>query len=506
MFRRRKLLWLPVVAVAIMAALTAFCPGKTTAAEEKTNAAAELESAFVDVAEKVGPAVVSISTEQTEEMTYPGYPRSQDELIDRFFREFFGQEPGPGQGQGPGQGPGRTYQRKHRGLGSGVIIDKEGYILTNHHVVDKVDKITVTLSDGRKFPAEMKGFDVRYDLAVIKIKGGSFKFAPLGNSDQLRVGQWVIALGNPFGFAQGKSPEPSVSVGVISALHRALFVERGGREYSDLVQTDAAINPGNSGGPLVNLAGEVIGVNSAIATTSGTFAGVSFAIPINTAEEVIGRLVEGKKMTYGYLGVLIQDLNEDLAGWFGLADQEGAVVQEIVPGSPAEKAGVQQGDVIRAYNGEKIKGVHELLKRVGRTEVGKKIKLGIVRKSGAAVKEMTLEVQVVERPEEGVVAKAGEPAAAGAWRGLDVKEITPELARSFKLAAKEGVVVVNVAPDSPADEAGLSQGVVIDEINQRRIKTLADYRQAVGEAQGNVLLRTSAGYIVIKPEEAKKGN
>lgn len=460
------------------------------AEEKKTSSkAALLESAFVEVADRVGRAVVSISTEQTEEIRgYRLYPRFHDDFIDRFFREFFGEIPDEG----------RTFRRKHRGLGSGVIIDEAGYILTNHHVVENVDKITVSLSDGRKLAGVMKGYDPRYDLAVIKINARNLKAAELGDSDHVRAGQWAIALGNPFAFLlKEKSPAPSVSVGVISALHRSISARGHEREYSDLIQTDAAINPGNSGGPLVNLEGEVIGINVAIISSTGAFHGIGFAIPINTARAIIDRLIEGKKALYGYLGVVIQNLDEDLAEAFGLPDQDGAVVTSVQAGTPAEKAGFKSGDVIRTFDGEKIRSMRELLRKVGLAEVGKKIKLGIFRNR----KEMVLEAEIGERPEQ---IEEFARAAAGAWRGLEVQQITPEIARRFEIIEREGVVVTNVEPGSPAEDAGISVGDVIDEINQKRIGDLSDYQKVIKGVRGNVLLRTIrgdvVGYVVINPE------
>jgi serine protease Do len=447
--------------------------------ERQVTRAAELEEAFIAVVRSVGPAVVSISTEQTEIIRYRSPFR--DEFFDQFFREFF---------DIPGGG---TRKYKHYGLGSGVIIDDEGYILTNHHVVEEVDRMTVTLSDGRKFPAEVRGVDPRSDLAVIKIKADGLTAAELGDSDEISVGQWAIALGNPFGFATGHSPEPSVSVGVVSALHRSLGVSTEVRDYSDLIQTDAAINPGNSGGPLVDIGGRIIGINVAIYTRSGGYQGVSFAIPVNTARAIIGRLIEGKKVLYGWLGVKIQDLDAELAPEFGLPDAGGAVVIDVLPDSPAEKAGLKKGDVIRRFDGKEIKNITELLKAVSRIEVGKKVKAGIIRSK----KKMNVEVEIGERPSE---IEEFTEIAAGTWRGLEVREITPEAAREYGLDRRTGVVISGVEPGSPADSVGLQAGMVIDEINQKAIRNTGDYQQITAEIEGNALVRTDRGYFVVKPE------
>jgi len=287
----------------------------------------DLEKSTIDVAEEVGKAVVSISTEKTEKIGGPrvrkyqfGFPFGgenpfEDDLFDRFFDDFFG-------------GFDREY--KQQGLGSGVIIDKEGYILTNEHVVGDADKLTVTLSDGREFKAEIKGTDQRSDLAIIKIDARDLPFAELGDSSNVKIGQWVLAIGNPFAFAL-ENPEPTVTMGVISALHRSLGRGLGrNRDYSDLIQTDAAINPGNSGGPLVNLSGQVIGINVAIFSTSGGYQGVGFAIPINTARKIVSRLIEGKKILYGQVRKYLGPVFHELARHKGCTIVQGNMVADHV--------------------------------------------------------------------------------------------------------------------------------------------------------------------------------
>ncbi|MDD5254616.1 MAG: trypsin-like peptidase domain-containing protein, partial [Candidatus Omnitrophica bacterium] len=300
------------------AAVLCLMPGRMQVPAQAASAVVTgMEDAVVNVANTAGKAVVSISTEITSKSQgvrrfYFGQPFGESPFggndLERFFNDFFGEIPE------------REY--KQTGLGSGVIIDQEGYILTNEHVVRGADKITVTLSDGREFKGEVKGQDMRSDLAVIKINANSLPIASLGDSDGLRIGQWVVAIGNPFGFAL-ENPEPTVTAGVISALHRSLGrgLSRGERDYNDLIQTDAAINPGNSGGPLVNLKGEVIGINVAIFSTSGGYQGIGFAIPVNNAKRILSRLIEGKKILYGWMGVTIQDLTGEMSSYFGLPDK-----------------------------------------------------------------------------------------------------------------------------------------------------------------------------------------
>ncbi len=441
-----------------------------------------MEDAVINVANITGKAVVSISTEHTAKIQggrryyfsspFGESPFGDNEPFRKFFDDFFGELPD------------REY--KQMGLGSGVIIDPEGYILTNEHVVNDADKITVKLPDGREFKGEIKGRDLRSDLAIIKINARNLPVATLGDSDNSKIGQWVVAIGNPFGFAL-ENPEPTVTCGVISALHRSLgrIISRE-RDYSDLIQTDAAINPGNSGGPLANLKGEVVGINVAIFSTSGGYQGVGFAIPINNAKRIIAKLIEGKKILYGWLGVTVQDLTEDLTKYFGLPDKNGVLVARVLENGPAEKAGMREGDIIKKLDHQTINNVKELLSTVSKAEVGRKVKAGLVRDK----KELSLEVQVGERPEnleEGI----GQPgrSEAGAWRGLEVE-----------IEEKQGVVVVYVEPNTPADEAGLIAGDVVLEINKQPIKNLPDYERVTKDLKGDALLKTSRGYFLLKED------
>jgi serine protease Do len=384
------------------------------------------------------------------------------------------------------------------GLGSGVIINADGLILTNEHVVSQADKITVTLSDGRQFKGEVKGKDARSDLAVIKINAKNLPAAVLGDSDSLKIGQWVVAIGNPFAFAL-QNPEPTVTCGVISALHRSLgnMLSRD-RDYNDLIQTDAAINPGNSGGPLVNFKGEVVGINCAIFSTTGGYQGVGFAIPVNSVKRIMSRLIEGKKIAYGWLGITVQNLNDDLAKYFGLPDKNGALVAKIMDNGPAAKAGMKESDVIKLFDGKPVNAVRDLLNLVAATEVGRKVKVTVARDK----KDVTLDVVVGERPEntEGLEEGGGEGAASemGGLRGMEVQEVTPDLARRFRLKEQKGVVVIDVESGSPADEAGIIPGDLILEINKQPIKNSADYSKVISGLKGDALVRTQRGYFIVK--------
>ncbi|TAN61134.1 Do family serine endopeptidase [bacterium] len=449
------------------------------------------EDAIEKVASAAGKAVVSISTEHIERVGgqksrgyYFGAPQESpfdDDFMRKFFDDFFSGMP--------------EREFKQQGLGSGVLIAQDGFILTNEHVVNNADKITVTLSDGREFKAEVKGTDKRSDLAVIKINGHNFPFVALGDSDSLKIGQWVVAIGNPFGFAL-QNPEPTVTAGVISALHRSLGRVAQDRDYGDLIQTDAAINPGNSGGPLVNLRGEVVGINVAIFSTSGGYQGIGFAVPSNLAKRIVSRLIEGKKIVYGWLGVTVQNLDENLTRYFGLDKENGVLVSQVIAEGPAKKAGIKEGDVIMKFDGAQISNVNGLLKAVGNAEAGKKARLELIRDKNP----LTLEVEVGARPDNlDEQSVPGTEETQDYWKGMLVKEITPELARRYGFKLKTGAVIVEVKPGSEADEAGLIEGDVIFEINKAYIDNISAYNNAIKQAGGaDALIRTLRGYFIIK--------
>lgn len=457
-----------------------------------------IENAVTQVADIVGKSVVSISTERTAKIKtgkrriyfngpFGGSPDQGDDPFSRFFDDFMGGLP--------------DREFKQMGLGSGVIIDEKGNILTNEHVVNGADKVTVTLSDGREFKAEIKGRDPRSDLAIIKINAGNLPVAKLGDSDNIKIGQWVVAIGNPFAFAL-QNPEPTVTVGVVSALHRSLgraFTRE--RDYGNLIQTDAAINPGNSGGPLVNLKGEVIGINTAIFSTSGGYQGVGFAIPINSAKRILSKLVEGKKISYGWLGVTVQDLNEDLAKYFNLPDKNGALIAKVLEDGPAAKSGLKDGDIIKQFDNKPINSVKDLLAIVSATEAGKKVKVVVIRDK----KQVSVDLGVGERPQDLDVAQeeiVSDKEESGVWRGLKVSDLSADLKKRIRTEENQGVVVTDIEQDSPAEGSGLIVGDVITSINKQAVKNIADYQKITKGLKGMALVRTSRGYFLVK-ESAK---
>ncbi len=391
-----------------------------------------------------------------------------------------------------GQGGQREY--KQHGLGSGVIVSPDGYILTNNHVVGNADEIHVTLQDKREFTAKVIGKDAKTDLGLIKIDTkDALPVAPLGDSNTTDVGDWVIAIGNPFNVGM------TVTAGIVSAKGRIL-----GGDYDDFIQTDASINPGNSGGPLINTKGEVIGINTAIYSRTGANNGIGFAIPIDMARNVMDQLKAHGRVVRGWLGVEIQEVTPDLAQSFGLPKPEGALVASADKDGPAGKGGIERGDIVLSFNGHPVDDEHELPALVAQTPINQKVPVEVVRNG----KHMTLDVTIGERKEPQVAsAKAETP--GGNW-GMQVGDITPEIAQQFHLEGTKGVVVQKVAPDGPAAEAGLQAGDVVMEVNHDKVATVSDLMAKAKDAQTNkkpALLLVQRGgatlYTVIKPAEAQ---
>jgi len=443
-----------------------------------------LQESFAHVADLVKPAVVSISTVHVEKVQQETPQFYFGDPMEQFFNQFFG-----GSGEGPySRGPkSRPQQFKLEGMGSGVIIDPDGLVLTNEHVVHDADQIKVLLYDkeGNKteYTGRVVGKDVRSDIAVVRIHAGHrLPYAALGDSDHVRVGDWAIAIGSPFGLAQ------TFTVGVISAARQSLQIED--REYHNLIQTDAAINRGNSGGPLLNIKGEIVGINTAIYAPTGVFAGIGFAIPINQAKAILQELVNTGHVTRGWLGVeLVKEINPAIAKAFGLPDTRGALVNKVLKGSPADKAGLRRGDVIRSFNGKAVENSDKLQAMVTETAPKKSVPLEVIRDK----KKVSLSLVLGERPDSADETQAAEEAPASSkgekskekeWLGAHVVVLTPELAENFRQPEDaQGVLVSAVDPGSKAEDIGLAEGDVIRAVDQTPTPNLSRFAAATSEVK-----------------------
>lgn len=434
----------------------------------------ETSKGFSSVAKKVIPAVVFIESEVAVRESLANNPL---ELFqEEFFNRFFGVPPG----MGPQNGPMTPRQKKPQYVhGTGFFVTADGYILTNNHVVADAQKITVTLNGGKKYVATVVGTDPRTDLAVIKVEGDAFPFLSLGDSDVLDVGEWVIAVGNPFGL------DASVTVGIVSAKGRSqLHIT----DFEDFIQTDAAINPGNSGGPLLNIDGEVIGINTAIVSGSGGYMGIGFAVPSNMARRVMEQLIKSGSVNRGYVGVVLQPLDEDLAQSFGFNKLQGALAAEVTKGSPAEKAGIKQGDIILAYNNMPVDSISALRNAISLMEPGTEVKLSIFRDG----KTVNLSIKVGSYAES-----QGSNGQTYAKFGFEVDEFTAELAQKLGLQEQKGVVITGIAPGSLADSAGLKPGTLIVAVDRIQVTNVDEFDKAIKKAFGNkkVLLLVKQGTV-----------
>jgi serine protease Do len=432
---------------------------------------------FATLAEKLTPSVVNVKVAKIENagMQWPeGHGRSPGRGMgpDDPFGEFFGRFFGDGRGF-----PGNPGNQLVQGAGSGVVISGDGTILTNNHVVEGAKEVKVTLADQREFNAKVVGRDPKTDLAVLKINAGKdLPAAPMGDSDDLKVGDWVLAIGNPFGLSE------TVTSGIVSAKGRVI----GAGPYDDFIQTDASINPGNSGGPLFNMNGEVVGINTAIVPDGQ---GIGFAIPINTAKPLIPQLVSKGKVTRGYIGVNIQNITPEIAAALKIDDRKGALVADVVAGSPADKAGVKRGDVILSYNGKEVKDSHDLPALVASTPVGDEAVVKVLRDGG----EKMLHVKIGKLGSDRAGADLDESEEADLSRGklgLALQDVTPKLARRFGLKVDHGALVTDVQPGSPSDQAGIREGDVIVEVNHHQVESVEEVREEVAGTgdKGPVLL------------------
>ena len=421
---------------------------------------------FVDIAKQQNPAVVSVSakakpTKTGSQFRNPGRPGQREQFRD-FYDKFFRQQPGPRRDDSPRRG----------GAGSGFIIDADGHILTNNHVVEGADELLVNLDGDREYTATLIGTDPKTDLALIRINredgdNTPFPYLRMGDSDKLEVGEWVVAIGNPFGLSH------TVTVGVVSAKGRNI----GAGNYDEFIQTDASINPGNSGGPLINIKGEVIGINTAIISGGGPGGGnvgIGFAIPVNMAKSILTDLREKGKVTRGWLGVMIQKVTPDLAKSFSLADKNGALVGDVIPEGPAAKAGIKRGDVIVKFNGQEVSNMKQLPKIVAQTTPETNVNVVVVRDG----KLMTLDVRIeILKDGDQKIAQRG---ATEDPLGMQGQDITPDLARSLNLDSEEGVLVSDVTAGQSAAEAGIRRGDVITEIDRKPISNMVEYKSSLG--------------------------
>jgi len=430
-------------------------------------------ASFSELASQAQPGVVNIRTVKTVEGGGP------------VFRHFFGDPFGrknPFENFGPFSDE-RQREFKQRSLGSGFIINRDGHIVTNNHVIEGADEITVRLSNDKEYDAEIVGRDPNTDLALIKIKGAA-DLVPLklGDSDRLAVGSWVVAMGSPFGLEQ------TVTAGIVSAKGRVI----GSGPYDDFIQTDASINPGNSGGPLLNMNGEVVGINTAIVAQGQ---GIGFAIPVNLAQGIIRQLEESGSVTRGWLGVGIQDLTPELAEYYGIKDKKGVLVAKVFEGDPADKAGIKANDIIIAVDGNPIKTSRELTGNIANIPVGKKTPITILRDG----KEKTVKVKIAKRDDSERLAQR-EPEQNGEL-GIQIAEMTPEMAKRYGHSETEkGVLVVGVASGSKAAEAGIRQGDLVKEVNRKPVTSVSKLRAELKkDAEIQLLIkRPNAGFIVIK--------
>lgn len=441
---------------------------------QNTEANTKAPESFADLAEKLGPTVVNIYTTQVVKSgQLPDNFFHDREDLPEFFKRFFDFP------NAPNQTP--RHKEKRTSLGSGVIITEDGYIITNNHVIENAESINVRLTNFEEYDATVVGRDPKTDVALIKIEPkANLHYVTFGNSDILRVGDWVMAIGNPFGFEQ------TVTAGIVSGKGRSL----GSGPYENFIQTDASINPGNSGGPLFDMEGKMVGINTAIYTRSGGNIGIGFAIPANMAEYIVEQLKTHGKVTRGWLGVMIQHVTPDLAEQFKLEHPIGALVGEVTAGSPADKGGIEPGDVIIGYDDKEITQMSMLPAMVAQTPIGEKAKITLMHKGKK--KEITVTIaKLKEKDEEicdGTKIKRQD-------LGLSVQELTQELSQSLGIEDTTGLLIANVEPNKPAAEAGLKRGDLILEVNQQPVNTIKEYKKIMRAAK-----KTESILFLIKRE------
>jgi serine protease Do len=429
----------------------------------------QISKVFSSVAKKATPAVVYIRAEggsDQDELDNPFQgPAESNPFNDEFFQRFFG-------------APYRKAPKQTISQGSGFFVTADGYLLTNAHVVKGADKITVVLNGGQEKPAQVVGYDTSTDVAVMKVEGKDFPFVNLADSEEVEVGEWAIAIGSPFQL------QATVTVGVISAKGRQNLRIT---DFEDFIQTDAAINPGNSGGPLLNLEGDVVGINTAIVSKTGSYIGIGFAVPSNMAKYIMRQIIDNGSVTRGYLGIVLQPIDQDMADAFGLERPEGALVAEVVKGSPSDKAGLKQGDIIVAYNNRPIKSVGSFRNEISMTKPGTKIDLKVNRNGKTLAVPVTLGSMGSEVDASGFVQKLG----------MELEPLTPDMAKQLGYTqVEEGLVITKIKPGSTAALAGMRPGFLILAVNHKKVTTIEELQQALEETKKNrVLILAKQGNV-----------
>jgi len=462
----------------VILGLMVLCSATSAMAQDMgTESLRESGRAFADIARSVSPAVVYIQVDKVVERQAV---QDLSPFNDDLFQRFFGAPPST---------QGRSQQRHATGQGSGFLISEDGYILTNNHVVDGADKVTVRLEDGREFTAKTVGTDAHADVAVVKVDAKNLPVLQLGDSDRLQVGEWVVAIGNPFGLSH------TLTAGIVSAKGRNAV---GISDYEDFIQTDAAINPGNSGGPLVNLSGEVVGMNTAIFSRTGGYMGIGFAIPVNMAKEIARQLIETGTVTRGYLGVMIQPLTPDLAEGLGIDVSQGVLVADVSEDSPAAKAGLKSGDVVVEFDGVPVATIGEFRNMVSTVPPGTSKSITVLRDS----KRKNLTVVLGKLQDDNVVAATEQQPMDEL--GLAVEPLTPERAEQFGIQQDSGVVISEIEPGSAAAEAHLRPGMVIDHVGRSAVSSVKDFQQAITKERhaSSIMMRVKDGkfshYVVVR--------
>ena len=445
----------------------------------KTTDVITVPGSFSRLAEMAGPAVVNIRTVKTIKGGGPVFrnfrrnPHGGEDPFKDFFEKFFGED--------------TQREFKQPSLGSGFIIDKEGFVVTNNHVIQDAEQIKVKLGGDTEYDAEVVGRDANTDLALLKIKTGKdLPFLKLGDSDELKIGQWVVAIGSPFGL------ERTVTAGIVSAKGRVI----GSGPYDNFIQTDASINPGNSGGPLINMQGEVVGINTAIIAAGH---GIGFAIPVNLSKKIIAQLKSEGEVTRGWLGVAIQDLTGEMAEYYGLKDRKGVLVADVFKGDPADEAGIQAKDIILEVNGHKIETSRQLTAMIADLKVGEDAKVEVFRNG----KIKTFHIKLAKRDDQRLASRPTPSESEEEKFGIRVAELTPEIVQRFGIDDTKGVIVINVEADGKGAEAGVQMGDIIKEINHRIVESVKDYTAAMDKIKDDesvnlFIWRKNAGFMVVK--------